>query len=166
MAITKAKKKEIVEKLTNIFSKAPSAAFVKFGKLTVAQANTLRRALKEKGVGYYVAKKTLIRRALENKKFAGEIPLLDGEVAVAYLTDAKGDTLAPAREVSVFTKKFEKAVELIGGIFDGALVGQPDALALALIPPRETLLAQFANLVNSPIQRFVIGLNEISKIKR
>lgn len=165
MAITKEKKKEIVKKLIDIFAKAPSAAFVKFGKLTVAQANTLRRALKEKGVGYYVAKKTLIRKSLESKKLAGALPELPGEVAVAYAVEA-GDTLAPSREVAFFTKKFDKAVELIGGIFDGAFIGQEKALALALIPSRETLLAQFANLVNSPIQRFVIGLNEISKIKK
>ncbi len=164
MAITKAKKKEIVERLSDIFAKAPSAAFVKFGKLTVAQANTLRRALKEKGVGYYVAKKTLIRRTLEGRNLEGQMPELQGEVAVAYAM-GESDTLAPTREVSVFTKKFEKAIELIGGIFEGAFIGQSKALELALIPSRETLLAQFANLVNSPIQRFVIGLNEISKIK-
>lgn len=165
MAITKEKKKAIVEKLSDIFTKAPSAAFVKFGKLTVAQANTLRRVLKEKSVGYYVAKKTLIRKALEGKKPAGELPELEGEVAVAYAMNAS-DTLAPAHEVSAFTKKFEKAVELIGGIFEGKFIGQSEALALALIPSRETLLAQFANLVNSPIQRLVIGLNEISKLKK
>lgn len=165
MAITKEKKKAIVEKLSDIFAKAPSVAFVKFGKLTVAQANILRRTLKEKGVGYYVAKKTLIRKALEAKKPAGELPALEGEVAVAYAASA-GDTLAPSREVALFTKKFEKAVEIIGGIFEGAFIGRSYALALSLIPPRETLLAQFANLVNSPIQRLVIGLNEISKIKK
>jgi len=165
MAITKDKKKKIVEKLSDIFAKAPSAAFVKFGKLSVAQANVLRRALKEKGVGYYVAKKTLIRKALENKKTAGELPELQGEVAVAYATNA-GDTLAPSREVALFTKKFEKAIELIGGIFEGAFIGQSKVLELALIPSRQTLLAQFANLVNSPIQRFVIGLNEIGKTKK
>lgn len=165
MAITKEKKKEIVAKLSDIFAKAPSAAFVKFGKLTVAQANTLRRALKEKSVGYYVAKKTLIRKALEVQKLNGQLPELQGEVAVAYATSA-GDTLAPSREVAAFTKRFEKAVELIGGIFEGAFIGQSKALALSLIPSRETLLAQFANLVNSPLQRFVIGLSEISKSKK
>ncbi|TSC84568.1 MAG: LSU ribosomal protein L10P [Parcubacteria group bacterium Gr01-1014_17] len=165
MAITKEKKKAIVEKLTDIFAKAPSAAFVKFGKLTVAQANTLRRTLKEKGVGYFVAKKTLIRKALQSKNTVGELPELEGEVAVAYAIGAH-DTLAPSREVALFTKRFEKAVELIGGIFEGAFIGQSTALALSLIPSRETLLAQFANIVNSPIQRFVIGLSEISKIKK
>ena len=165
MAITKEKKGEIVAKLTGIFAKAPSAAFVQFGKLTVAQANILRRTLKEKGVGYYVAKKTLIRKALEGKQTTGEIPELKGEVAVAYAVNA-GDTLAPAREVSVFTKKFDQAVALIGGIFEGRFVGQAEALALSLIPSRETLLAQFANIVNSPLQRLVVGLSEVAKIKK
>ncbi len=164
MAITKVKKGEIISKLTDIFAMSQSAAFVKFGKLTVAQANTLRKTLKEKGVGYYVAKKTLIRRALESKKPSGELAPLDGEVAVAYSMN-EGDTLAPAREVSVFTKKFEKAVELVGGIFEGKFIDRSEALALAAIPGRETLLAQFANIVNSPLQRLVVGLGEIAKLK-
>ena len=165
MAISKAKKNEIIAKLGDIFAKAKSVAFVKFGKLSVAQANELRRALKEKGVGYYVAKKTLIRRVLGAKTVAGELPELNGEIALAYLSGSE-DTLAPSREVAAFTKKFEKAVELIGGIFDGAFIGRDKTLVLAAIPPRETLLAQFVNLINSPIQRFVVGLNEVAKIKK
>ena len=165
MAITKEKKKEIVEKLVGIFAVAPSAAFVRFSKLTVGQANTLRKELKAKGVGYFVAKKTLIRRALDDKKPSGDLPALDGEVAVAYAANER-DTLAPAREVSVFAKKFDNAVALIGGIFDGRFIDAREALALSAIPGRETLLAQFANIVNSPIQRLVVGLGEISKTKK
>lgn len=163
MAITREKKVAILGKLGDILKSATSVAFVRFTKLRVGQANELRRTLKEKGVGYYVAKKTLVARALETKKPTGNTPALEGEIAVAFTEGA--DTLAPHREVSAFTKRFEKAVELVGGIFEGAFVGREGALSLAAIPPRETLLAQFVNLVNSPLQRFAVVLNEVSKIK-
>ncbi|TSC57143.1 MAG: hypothetical protein Greene041679_422, partial [Parcubacteria group bacterium Greene0416_79] len=42
-------------------------------------------------------------------------------------------------------------------------VSMQEALSLAAIPPRQTLLAQFVNLVNSPIQRLVVGLDQIAK---
>lgn len=164
MAITREQKIAILGKLGDILKSASSVAFVRFTKLRVGQANEMRRTLKEKGVGYFVAKKTLIARALENKKPTGDAPALEGEIAVAF-TDGT-DTLAPHREVSAFTKKFEKAVELVGGIFDGAFVGRDRALALAAIPPRETLLAQFVNLVNSPLQRLAFVLSGISKNKK
>lgn len=164
MAINKEKKIEIVKKLSDIFAKAKSVAFVKFGGLSVAQANELRKTLKEKGVGYFVAKKTLINKALDSKKPEGETPKLEGEIAIAYLS-GENDNLAPTREVSVFAKKFSQAVALVGGIFEGKFIGKVDALSLAAIPPRETLLAQFVNLVNSPIQRLAVVMNEIAKIK-
>ncbi len=176
MAITKGKKSEIVAKLKDIFAKSPAVAFVRFNRLTVANAVLLRRKLRETGTGYYVAKKTLIRKSLEGEKVSGELPALEGEIAVAYLEkparpDELGrfgggdDVTAPAREVFSFGKQLEKALELVGGIFDGRFIGQKEVLALAAIPSRQTLYAQFANLVNSPIQRFVIGLSEVAKKK-
>jgi large subunit ribosomal protein L10 len=165
MAITKQKKTEIIEKLKGIFAKSPSVAFVRFSKLTVAGAQTLRRKLREAGVGYFVAKKTLIRKSLEGGGVGGEIPALEGEVAIAYLEQGN-DVTAPAREVFGLEKKLEKAVGLIGGIFEGKFIGQKETLSLANIPPRQTLYAQFTNLINSPIQRLVVGLSEIAKKKQ
>lgn len=162
MAITKQKKTEIVEKLKDIFAQSPAVAFVQFHKLTVANAQALRRKLREAGTGYYVAKKTLIRKSLEDGKTAGELPALEGEVAVAYLEEGD-DVTAPAREIFGFGKKLEKAVQLVGGIFEGKFIGQQEILSLAAIPSRQTLLAQFVNLVNSPIQRLVTVLDNAAK---
>ncbi|KKU77121.1 MAG: 50S ribosomal protein L10 [Parcubacteria group bacterium GW2011_GWA2_47_64] len=74
----------------------------------------LRRKLREAGVGYFVAKKTLIRKSLEGGKVEGTLPSLEGEVAVAYL-EAGDDITAPAREIFGLEKKLEKATRLIGG---------------------------------------------------
>lgn len=163
VAITKEKKAQIVEKLRAVW-KSPSVAFVQFQKLTVSGAQMLRRKLREAGAGYFVAKKTLIRKSLEGRGVVGELPALSGEVAVAYLV-AGDDVTAPAREIFGLEKKLEKAVRLIGGIFEGKFIGEKETLALAMIPSRQTLLAQFTNLVNSPIQRFVVGLSEVAKKK-
>lgn len=184
MAISKDKKKEIIEKLKKIFSESPSVAFVQFNKLTVANAQALRRTMREAGSGYYVAKKTLIRKSLEGGKVTGELPALNGEVALAYLeksarpngprrTDSVGlrsggghDVTAPAREVFGLEKQLEKTVRLIGGIFEGRFLREEEIRSLAAIPSRQTLLAQLVKLVNSPIQRFVVGLSEVAKSKQ
>lgn len=163
MAISKEKKAQIVEKL-HVIWKSPAVAFVQFQKLTVSGAQTLRRKLREAGAGYFVAKKTLIRKSLEGGGVAGELPALSGEVAVAYLV-AGDDVTAPAREIFGLEKKLEKAVRLIGGIFEGKFIGETETLALAMIPPRQTLLTQFVNLLNSPMQRLAVGLDQIAKKK-
>ncbi len=165
MAINKEKKGEILARLTQIFRDSASVAFVNFHTLTVKNAQELRRKMRETGSGYFVAKKTLIAKALEAQKYQGETPALTGEVAVAYLEKGGNDLTAPLREIYGFEKKFEHSLSLLGGVFEGLFKGRDEALALATIPPRQTLLAQFVNLVNSPIQRFVVGLNEVAKKK-
>lgn len=159
MAITRQKKEEIVAKAKDIFAKAKTIVFVGFKGLTVAEAQEMRRGLKVKGVGYTVAKKSLVRRALEGIKAEGEVPELPGEIALSY----GEDELAPARELAAFVKKFPGHLAFVGGVFGGAYVSKENITAIAAIPPLETLRAQFVQLINSPLQRFALVLNEQAK---
>ena len=162
MAITKDKKREIVAKLNDAFKEASSIAFVGFTKLTVADASKMRKQLKEAEVNYFVAKKTLIRKALETRGYTGEIPALPGEVAVAW---TKGDVTAPTHGVYEFGKKMKGALALLGGVFEGAFINAEKALAIATIPSMPVLRGMFVNVINSPIQGLVMALDQISKKK-
>ena len=161
MAINKDKKKSILEKLEKVFSEAKSVAFVNFHGLSVFGATELRKVLKGSKVGYFVTKKTLIRKALGGKKVTGELPALEGEIGIAW----SDEVTAPAREVYAFAKKLGAGLALIGGIFEAKFLGKEGITAIAMIPDKKTLRAQFVNVINSPIQGLVIGLSEISKVK-
>ncbi len=161
MAITKAKKQAIVSSFADIVSGAQSLVFVKFDKLTVKDAQELRRKLRAHGVGYKVGKKTLLKRALADRGYEGELPELPGEIAVAFGTDA----IAPAREVYAFQKDHKEQISIVGGIFEGGYKDQAMMLALATIPSREVLLSQIAWLLQSPMQRLAIAVNEVAKTK-
>ena len=163
MAISKDKKRAIVAKLTDAFKEASSIAFVGFSKLTVKDASKLRTELSQRGVRYYVAKKTLIKRALTAGGYQGEIPELPGEIAIAWTTDE--DVTAPANGVYEFGKKLKGALALLGGVFEGAFLNAEKITAIATIPPMIVLRGMFANIINSPRQRFAIALNEVAKIK-
>lgn len=162
MAITKDKKREIVAKLTDAFAEASSVTFVGFNKLTVALSSKMRKDLAANDVHFFVAKKTLIRKALESKGYTGTLPELPGEVAVAWTT---GDVTAPARGVHEFGKKLKGVLTLLGGVFENAFITAADATAIATIPPVPVLRGMFANVINSPVQRFAIALNEVAKTK-
>lgn len=163
MALSKSKKKETLDKVSKIAAESTSMVFVNFHGLPVAETTALRRGLRAQGVGYTVAKKTLMRKALESgKKITGNMPELNGEVAIAYSTT---DVLAPAREVYVFEKKNEGKLSILGAIFENAYIGRDATLNLATIPSRQTLLGMFVNIVNSPIQRAAIALSEVAKKK-
>lgn len=162
MAISKDKKKEILSDLSAAIKSNPSLVFLNFHKLTVADTTLMRRGLRAGGVSYVVAKKTLIKKALADAGVAGTMPALDGEIAVAYSTDLT----APARESYTFQKKYDGQFTIVGGVFEGQYKTKEEMMAIATIPPLKTLYAQFANIINSPIQGFVMALDQIAKKKQ
>jgi len=163
MAISKQKKEEILDKVRGITKKSPTIVFAQFNKFTVAQVNEMRKGLHAKEVGYTVAKKTLIKRALDEIKPEGVAPELAGEIAIAY--SYGDDVLTPARELSVFVKKFSEQLSFAGGVFGGRYVGAVEMAVIANIPPIEILRAQFVQVINSPIQKLVIALGQIAEKK-
>lgn len=162
MAITKAKKGEVMERIEGAVKDAASVVFVHFKGLSVADTSAMRKALREKGVGYYVAKKTLIRRALESRGYEGVMPELPGEIALAWSTE---DPTEAAREVFEHGKKHKDALAIVGGIYDGRFTDAAGMNAIATIPPVPVLRGMFVNVINSPIQRLVIALDKIREKK-
>lgn len=150
----------IVEGLTGIVGEAKSIVFVQFHKIQVKDVTELRRKLGAQSVGYKVAKKTLVKRVLEGKA-TGEFPVLEGEIAIAYGTDL----LAPAREVYNFQAEHKGMIKIVGGVFDGKYMNEEEMMSIATIPGIKTLYAQFVNLINSPIQRFAVALDQIAEKK-
>lgn len=162
MPISKSKKAEVFDAVKKAASEAKSLVFVKFGNLPVSEIAAMRRDLREKGISYYVAKKTIAKKALHEKGYTGTLPELPGEIALAW----SEDLTAPAREIFSFQKKTDKKISIVGGIFDGAFKSQVEMMDIALIPSIDTLRAQFVNVINSPIQGLVFSLKAIADKKQ
>ena len=163
MAKTKEEKAAIIEKLERMLKEGTSSVFVHFTKVTVAEESAMRRALKKDGVSYVVAKKTLIRRALEKLGLTHDELPLGGEVAVA--SGGGNDATAAARLIHEFGKKMAEKLVILGGIFEGKIVGQAQMREIATIPPIATLRAMFAQVINSPRQRFAVVLGKVAETK-
>lgn len=160
MAVTKAKKEEVLAKLVAIKNEADSIVFVHFNGLPVKDSTNMRTALRKEGVGFMVAKKTLMKRAFEGA-YEGTMPELEGEMAVAYSTDA----IAPAQNIKEFAGKYKDQLSIAGGIFQGVYKSKEEMTAIASIPSIEVLRGMFAQLINSPRQRFAVVLSKVSETK-
>ena len=161
MAITKGKKEEVCKKIESIVKDFPTVVFVNFHGLNVTDTTQLKNSLREEDSFYTVTKKTLAKRILQDSPVKGEIPELEGELALAY----SSDQIAPARGVYEFQKKHKDNISILGGIFEGMYVDKGKMSSIAQIPSMLTLRAQFVNLINSPIQGLVIALNGIADKK-
>lgn len=161
MAITKTKKAEISEKVEGIVRDSAAVVFVNFHGLPITEEKALREKLKEEGVTYYVAKKTLVERVLGASGLAGEQPSLEGELAIAY----GADPVAPARGVYQFAKSGDGKLTIRGGIFEGTFKSAAEMTEIAQIPGMHELRGMFANVINSPIQGLVMALDAIAQKK-
>ena len=152
--------KDILEKLEGVKKDAESIVFVKFKGVRVKDTTLMRRAMREAGVGYFVAKKTLMRRAF-GEGFTGEMPDFEGEIAVAY----GKDPILPAQKVKEFATKFKEGIAIMGGVFQGVWKSKEEMTEIASIPPLQTLRGMFAQLINSPRQRFAVVLSKVAETK-
>ncbi len=158
--LQKPRKNEMMKELEGAIKDASSLVFVNFHGMKVSDETMLRRTLRDAGVAYKVFRKTLLKRVLTGKA-EGEIPELEGEVAIAYSTDAT----ASAREVFNFQKTYKVALNILGGIFNGKFVDGVYMKEIAMIPGKEVLLGKLAFLFKSPMQRLALAISEVSKKK-
>lgn len=151
-----------MEKIAGAVKDAASIVFVHFKGLSVADTSAMRKSLREGGVGYYVAKKTLIRRVLAEQGYEGTMPETPGEIAIAW---SREDATQAARDVFEHGKKHKGALSIMGGIFEGKFTDAAGMTAIATIPPVPVLRGMFVNVINSPIQGLVIALDKIAEKK-
>ncbi|MBP9757136.1 MAG: 50S ribosomal protein L10 [Candidatus Pacebacteria bacterium] len=163
MAKTKAQKGQIIDTLADSFKSAATTVFVHFRGVNVTDETAMRRALGNADVKYTVAKKTLIRLALQKLGHSTEGMTLDGEVAAAY--GGGDDATAAARLVFEFGKKLTNRVQILGGIFEGKIVDKAAMEEIATIPSMQALRGMFANVINSPRTRFAIVLSKVAETK-
>lgn len=155
MAITLAKKKELVSSLTSDIKNSASTVIVGFDKLKFEDVTPLRKSLREKGIKMTVSKKTLMKRAFSDAGIEGDIPSMDGQIALAF----GSDPVIPAKGVSEAEGKYKDKVFILGGILEGKFLSKQEMISLSSIPGREVLLSQLLNVMNVPIQGFVGVLN-------
>ena len=160
MAITKAKKEEILTKLEGVRETSDSIVFVNFNALTVAESTAMRTKLREEGVGFFVAKKTLMKRAFDGA-FTGEMPVLDGEIAIAYSEDA----ILPAQQIKEFVGKYKDRVDIVGGAFQGVWKNKEEMTEIASIPSLQTLYGMFVNFLQQPVTGIALAVQAVAEQK-
>lgn len=152
MAVTKEKKKEMLADLISKMKEAKSVVFADFHGLSVKDLSKMRNELREKGVNFKVAKKTLVRIAAKEAGVEQELDekVLEGTVGTAFSMD---DEIFAARFLKDFAKK-NKNLSLRGSIFEGKVLSVAETMVLASLPGKDELLAKLVYILKSPIQGF------------
>ena len=154
-------KSAIVDEIKGKLENAQSVVVVDYMGTTVAQADAIRKKLREANVDYTVYKNTLIKRAIEGTEFAPLADVLDGPSAIAI---SKEDATAPARVLNEVIKDFKK-MEFKAGVVEGTFFDKDGIQAIADIPSREILIAKFMGSIQSPVSKAVRTFQAIADAK-
>ena len=153
MPKSKIQKQEILRNLTERIKKSKSIVFTGFNALGVKDNEALRAKLRDAHGEYYVAKKTLLERALKEQGIEDlDTKTLDGKLAVIFSYE---DEVSPAKAVDTFRKDKEDKIFFLGGILEGKLLSKEEVSALAKLPSKQELLSRLVGTLNAPVSGFV-----------
>jgi len=154
-------KQVIIDEIKAKLDGAQSAVVIDYMGTTVAQADAMRKKLREANVDYTVYKNTLIKRAIEGTEFAPLADVLDGPSAIAI---SKEDATAPARVLKEVIDEFKK-MEFKAGVVEGNFFDQDGIKEIASIPSRDVLIAKFMGSIQSPVSKAVRTFQAIADAK-
>lgn len=152
-------KQQITEDLHDRFSRSAIIVVTDYKGLDVASMNDLRRKLREAEIEYQVVKNTLLVRAAEDTEVAAVKDYFKGPSAVAI---SYNDPVAPAKVLTQFAKD-NNNLEIKVGVLNGKVLDINAIKALATLPSREVLLAQFLSALNAVPTSFVRVIAEIPR---
>jgi large subunit ribosomal protein L10 len=151
------KKQQQVAAIKEKISAAVTGIIVDYKGTKVADDTALRKELRENGVDYFVAKNTIIGRAIEGTELEGMKSVLEGTTAIALSNE---DYTAAARILCKFAETHENFT-IKTGFLDGKVVDIETIKALAKLPTKEVLLATVCNVFQAPIAAFARAVQAI-----
>jgi large subunit ribosomal protein L10 len=159
MAVTRAKKKEQVEKLTGDLKNVSSVIVATYSKLTVAQDFELRKTLRTTGAKYRVVKNTLAERAGKGSKIEEALKNLSGVTSIAY---TEGDPVALAKALAKYAKD-NPEFTFKAGVVEGRVITVKEIESLATMPSKDEIYAKLLYLLNAPAQKLVTVMNAVGR---
>lgn len=154
MALTKAKKHEVVDEVSQLLGNSKITVVTKYQGTTVKALQGLRRQAQNDGTTVKVFKNRLVVKAIEqsDKLKAIDTGVLNGMLLYAF---NEKDEVAPAQAIARFAKT-NPTLEFVGAITqEGSFIGASDVQALASLPAKEQLRAILVGTIAAPLSGFV-----------
>ncbi|MDP3990721.1 MAG: 50S ribosomal protein L10 [Candidatus Nealsonbacteria bacterium] len=151
MALTKTQKQNIISDLKDKIERQKAMVFAAITGLKVKDLASLRKEMKKNDCELKVAKKTLIAKIFQEKKFGVDVKKLNGEIALGF---GYKDEILPFKTLYDFSKEHEN-LKILGGIIGQNALGEEKALTLGQLPGKDELLGRLVGSIASPLSGLV-----------
>ena len=155
LASKQATVKEIAEKA----KAAKSLTIAEYRGLTVAQIQTLRRALREEKTEMCVYKNSLVERAVKELGYEGLDEFLTGPNALFFSEDIANGPKVLAK----YSKKFGESLTIKGGYVEGRAFDKAGMIEISKLPGKEGLVSMFLSCLQAPIRQFAATVKAVAE---
>jgi large subunit ribosomal protein L10 len=150
-------KTQVVKELAEELKDAQAVFAVDYRGISVPQAAELRSGLRDADARFRVVKNRLTLRAADEAGTESLKEYLEGPTALTFV---KGDAALAAKTIFRLGSEWE-LLTYKGGLMEGESLDEDSFKAIARLPGREQLNAQFAGVVASPLTGLVRGLGSM-----
>ncbi len=150
-------KTAVVKELAEELKDAQAIFAVDYRGISVPQAAELRSGLRDAEARFRIVKNRLTLRAADAAGTESLKEHLEGPTALTFV---KGDAALAAKTIFRLGSEWE-LLDYKGGLMDGESLDADSFKAIARLPGREQLNAQFAGVVASPLTGLVRGLGSM-----
>jgi len=158
---TQRQKQLVIDEIKGKLEKAKSTVVIDYIGISVAQADAMRKKLRDAKVDYTVYKNTLVKRAIAGTDYEKLAEILEGPSAFAISYE---DATAPVKTLNDIIKDYKK-MEFKAGIIDGEFYDAEGVKQIATIPSREELIAKFMGSIQSPVSKMVRTFQAVADAK-
>lgn len=149
-------KEALVLKLRERVERAPVLYLTDFTGLGVKEMTELRSSLKKSGAEYLVVKNRLAKRVFAESETLPDISeSLTGPTGFVFGYE---DAAGAAKVVSDFAKKHDEKPVFKLGVMDNKILQPEQVERIAMLPPREQLLAELAAAFEAPVAALASAL--------
>jgi len=152
-------KKQIVEELSNEFTKDVSVFYADFKGQSVKDLEKLRKAVKEAEGKTRVVKNTLAKIAFANNGI--EVEFEENNVFVWG-----EDQITLAKIITKHAKDYKDTFKIKGAVIEGEVKDVAYVEEVSKLPTKDELLGMVAFMMKAPIAKFAWGLNKLIEKKQ
>ena len=146
--MSKVVKKFVSRDIANRLNGVSDAVVADIGGLTGNDNYSLRKALREQGIGVLVVKRTMAARATEGTNLRPAFENIAGNIAVVYGAE---DFVSLARTVSKLANSGQFAkFEVKGGVMDGEALSADQVKAVSKWPSRQEQISMLVGQILAP----------------
>lgn len=148
MAISKARKDELVAQYSELLQKSDAIFLAEFSGMSVKEMENLRTEVYKANGAFHVTKNTLLQHILAEADVSVPDDFLIGQLATGFALE---EAPALAKTLVDFASKQER-LTIKGGFLGARFLTAAEVETLAKLPSLDQLRAQLLGIINAPAQ--------------